>query len=91
MAFVRPTDDSMTTCAHSLCSWTHHRLAAAQEQLRSWAKRPYAAVGGNCLNCTYDVLEAFGAAVPDPTGLNAELWTPNGWFKALSGNAIPVR
>jgi len=63
------------------------RLPRAQAALQQWASRPFAATGGNCLNCTFDVLYAFGAAVPDPTP-NPALWAPNNWFDAIAGPAM---
>lgn len=59
-------------------------IRSAQKKIQEWSGRPFLATGGNCLNCTYDVLLSFGAGVPDPTP-NPALWVPNNWFGAVQG------
>lgn len=62
---------------------------AAQAAMDQWTNRPYVAVGGNCMNCVYDVLTAFGARLLDPSS-NPALWTPNDWFNNLAGTLKPA-
>ncbi len=57
---------------------------AAQAKITEWLYRPYTLVGGNCMNCTYDVLTTFGAALPAPS----EHWFPNSWFAAINGRDV---
>jgi hypothetical protein len=54
-----------------------------------WVNHPYVAVGGNYMNCVYDVLTAFGAHLLDPSS-NPALWTPNDWFNNLHGVLKPA-
>ncbi len=53
----------------------------AYAKVQEWANRPYLVVGGNCMNCTYDIIVAYGAVVADPSTNPA----PNNWFAALPG------
>jgi hypothetical protein len=41
------------------------------------------------MNCVYDVLTAFGAALPDPSS-NPGIWEPNSRFDAINGRAVPA-
>lgn len=52
-----------------------------------WQSREFLLAGGNCLNCAYDVLVAFGAVgLPTPS----EDWLPNQWFGAINGQPAPA-
>ena len=61
---------------------------AAQAKIQEWAMRGYNIAGGNCMNCTFDILRAFGAALPDPSSPNN--WEPNAWFDDIQGRALPA-
>jgi hypothetical protein len=65
------------------------RLDAAHAKLTEWQNRPFDVFGGNCMNCTYDVLTAYGAVLPDPTQ-NPLIWAPNSWFNAIDGEVVPA-
>ena len=62
---------------------------AAEASINQWSNRDYWATGGNCMNCTYDVLTAYGAHLLDPSS-NPALWTPNDWFNNLAGTLAPA-
>ena len=58
--------------------------AAAQAAVQQWSSRPFEAIGGNCLNCVYDVLTAFGAVLPAPSAFPE----PNVWFAQVQGQPV---
>jgi hypothetical protein len=64
-------------------------LRAAQQKMNEWAHRPYTALGGNCMNCVFDILTAYGAALPDPT-INPCEWSPNNWFNDIHAQVQPA-
>jgi hypothetical protein len=64
-------------------------VQAVQQKMIEWAQRPYVAAGGNCMNCVFDILVAYGAALPDPT-VNPAEWFPNNWFQDINSPILPA-
>jgi len=61
---------------------------AARQQEDAIDKRSFSIARHNCMNDTYDVLNAYGALLPDPDRIWA--WRPNDWFREVGGELISL-
>lgn len=63
-------------------------VGAANAMIQSWAMRGFNVSSGNCMGCAFDILHAFGAAMPDPSSWNNLI--PINWFNTIQGPPLPV-
>lgn len=76
-------------------AYTHFKLIEVGDSHPTFARqvvawlgaRPYDLFGHNCMNATYDVLRAFGAA---PLPAPARHWEPNHWFNHIRGREYRI-
>ena len=62
-------------------------LNAATRVVKWVSQQPYAVVGHNCMNATYDVLRAYGVErLPVP----AHHWEPNHWFDRVQAQHYQI-